>query len=159
MASLPLTVTATTCSHHSHLTHFFNMTQKSLYVCFSHRWICYRVSGEDKQWNEMCLETHVCQQWAWSPGVQERNPDNGKAAFQTRDCLFKMGERLCPLIRKPRGACSLRWDDRGGSEQPWGVGCCSCLGHPQLEGWGERSMLRELTSFQFREIVLGIGKS
>ena len=30
----------------------------------------------------MCLETHVCQQRAWSPGVQERNPDNGKVTFK-----------------------------------------------------------------------------
>ena len=32
--------------------------------------------------------------------MQERNPDNGKAAPQTWDSLFKMGEGWSPLIRK-----------------------------------------------------------
>lgn len=103
MTSVPLTVTSANYSHHGHLIDFLNMTQKSLYVCFSHRWICYRVSGEDKQWDEMCLETHVCQQWAWSPGVQERNTDNGKAAPQTWDCLFKMGRGTVPSHEKANG--------------------------------------------------------
>lgn len=117
MASVPSTVTTATCSHHSLWLTFWRCL-KIACVCFSHRWICYRVSCEDKQWSEMCLETHVCQQWAWSPGVQERNPDNGKAAPQSGDCLFTVGQgRDCALIRKPKGACSLPWNGRMASAQ------------------------------------------
>lgn len=142
MASEPSAVTSAVCSHTAvPLTSTAWLTGAC--VCFSPRWIRHRISGEDKQRNEMCLETHVCQQRAWPPGVQERNPDNGKVAHQTWAHLSTCRGGTMPSHKAAPGGWrffpSLRWQwglARDGSEQLRGIGCCSCLSHSQLESWG-----------------------
>lgn len=166
MASEPSAVTSAVCSHTVvPLTSTVWLTGAC--VCFSPRWIRHRVSGEDKQRNEMCLETHVCQQRAWPPGVQERNPDNGKVAHQTWAHLSTCRGGTMPSHKKAPGGgrAFLAFTERTMRPRPrweWTAKGHRVLLLPQSFSAGElrsRSILSEPTNFQVREIVWGTGKN
>lgn len=71
--------------YHNLIQHVIHLIDRVVFP--SCRWFCNRVPRENKPGGALCTEEDVCQQWAWSAGVQAGDSDYGESLRLKGVCL------------------------------------------------------------------------